>query len=187
MGAIMSESPGLDRRQFIVSALAMGGALVVGTRPDPADAASANATLWDKAAGAGSAEFTPWILIAPDDTVTVRVTTPDIGNGTLTQAAAFVMEELGTSWDKIKVEQASPNRDFREGGVSSNVAGALGYFSGRSTGPERMATYMQVAASARERLKAAAGHKWGVAPSQIEARNSILHHVTTGEKVYIVG
>jgi len=63
------------------------------------------------------------------------------------------MEELGTSWDKIKVEQASPNRDFREGGVYSKVAGYLGYFSGRSTGPARMATYMQVAASARERLK----------------------------------
>ena len=91
-------------------------------------------------------------------THTGRWTTPDIGNGTLTQAAAFVMEELGTSWDKIKVEQASPNRDFREGGVYSKVGGILGYFSGRSTGPARMATYMQVAASARERLKAAAGH-----------------------------
>src|SRR3984893_19542277 len=114
MGAIMSELPNLDRRQFIVSALAMGGALVVGTRPDLADAASANATVWDKAAGAGSAEFTPWILIAPDDTVTVRVTTPDIGNGTLTQAAAFVMEELGSAWEKIKTEYAGPDRDFRD-------------------------------------------------------------------------
>ena len=36
-------------------ALAFGGALVVGIRPDSADAASANATLWDKAAGAGIA------------------------------------------------------------------------------------------------------------------------------------
>jgi len=184
MGAIMSENPNLDRRQFIVSSLAaIGGALVVGTRPDFADAASADATVWDKAAGAGSAEFTPWILIAPDDTVTVRVTTPDIGNGTLTQAAAFVMEELGTSWDRIKVEQASPNRDFKEDGVYSKVGGFLGYFSGRSTGPARMATYLQVAASARERLKAAAGHKWGVPPSEIEASNSILTHVPTGRKV----
>src|SRR3979490_2007876 len=179
----MSEVTNLDRRQFIVSAMAVGGVLVVGTRPGVADAASADASVWDRAAGAGSAEFTPWILIAPDDTVTVRVTTPDIGNGTLTQAAAFVMEELGTSWDKIKVEQVSPNRDFKQDGVYSKVGGILGYFSGRSTGPARMATYLQVAASARERLKAAAGHKWGVPPFQIEANNSILTHVPTGRKV----
>jgi hypothetical protein len=64
----MSEIPNLDRRQFIVSALAVGGVLVIGTRPGVADAASADASVWDKAVGAGSAEFTPWILIAPDDT-----------------------------------------------------------------------------------------------------------------------
>jgi isoquinoline 1-oxidoreductase subunit beta len=179
----MSEILNLQRREFIVSALAVGGVLAIGTRPGVADAASADATVWARAAGTGSVEFTPWILIAPDDTVTVRVTMPDVGNGTLTQAAAFVMEELGTSWDKIKVEQASPNRDFREGGVYSKVAGTLGYFSARSTGPARIATYMQVAASARERLKAAAGHKWGVPPSEIEASNSILAHVPTGRRI----
>jgi len=97
---IMSEILNLRRREFIVSALAAGGVLVIGTRPGVRGRGLRQVhPSWDRAAGADSAEFTPWILIAPDDTVTVRVTTPDIGNGTLTQAAALSWknsEHLGT-------------------------------------------------------------------------------------------
>jgi isoquinoline 1-oxidoreductase beta subunit len=171
------------RREFIVSVVAAGGALAIGTRLGAVHAASADATVWDMAAGAGSAEFTPWLLIAPDDTVTVRVTAPDVGNGTLTQAAAFVMEELGTAWEKIKTEYAGPNRDFKDGGVYSKVGGYEGYFSGRSTSADRMATYLQVAASARERLKVAAGRRWRAPASEVEAKDSVLTHVPTGRKV----
>jgi isoquinoline 1-oxidoreductase beta subunit len=173
----MNETLNVDRRQFIVSALALGGAFAIGTRNDAAAAAAARP---GSKAAAASSEFTPWIVIGQDDMVTVRVTAPDIGNGTLTQAAAFVMEELGTDWDKIRTEYASPNRDFKEGQVYSNVGGILGFFSGRSTAPARMAIYMQVAASARERLKVAAGEKWGVAPAEIEAKDSKLTHAKSG-------
>src|SRR5258708_2657518 len=158
----MNEVTGLDRRQFVLCTLAAGGALVVGLHAHRALSAEPEAIIWDKDDPRGSSEFTPWLSIAPDDTVMVRVTTPDIGNGVITQAAAFVMEELGTSWDKIRPEYASTNRDYRDGHVYSQVAGIVGYFSGRSTGPDRMKTYMQVAASARERLKAAAAAQWGV-------------------------
>jgi isoquinoline 1-oxidoreductase subunit beta len=179
----MSEAVRFDRRQFVVSTLAAGGVLVLGLRNNPALGAESQPILWDNEDPAGSSEFTPWLSIAPDDTVIVRVTTPDIGNGVLTQAAAFVMEELGTSWDKIRPEYASTNRDYREGHVYSQVAGIIGYFSGRSTGPDRMKTYMQVAASARERLKVAAAEKWGVRPGDIEAQDSKLTHKPTGRSV----
>ena len=176
----MTEVTALDRRQFVLSTLAAGGVLVMGLREEGALAAQPQAMMWDKDDPAGSSEFTPWLSIAPDDTVIVRVTTPDIGNGVMTQAAAFVMEELGTSWDKIRPEYASTNRDYREGHVYSQVAGIIGYFSGRSTGPDRMKTYMQVAASARERLKAAAAERWGVKAADIDAQNSVLTHKPSG-------
>jgi isoquinoline 1-oxidoreductase beta subunit len=175
----MNQVTALDRRQFVLSTLAAGGVLVVGLH-EHALGAEPQATPWDKDNPAGSSEFTPWLSIAPDDTVMVRVTTPDIGNGVVTQAAAFVMEELGTSWDKIRPEYASTNRDYRDGHVYSQVAGTIGYFSGRSTGPDRMKTYMQVAASARERLKAAAAAQWGVKTAEIEAQNSVLTHKPSG-------
>jgi isoquinoline 1-oxidoreductase subunit beta len=176
----LNQVTALDRRQFVLSTLAAGGVLVVGLHEHRALGAEPQAIPWDKDDPAGSSEFTPWLSIAPDDTVIVRVTTPDIGNGVVTQAAAFVMEELGTSWDKIRPEYASTNRDYRNGLVYSQVAGIIGYFSGRSTGPDRMKTYMQVAASARERLKAAAAAQWGVRSAEIEAQNSVLTHKPSG-------
>jgi isoquinoline 1-oxidoreductase beta subunit len=176
----MNTETNLDRRQFVVSTLAAGGALVVGFGGSPAQGAEAQTIIWDKPDPAGSVEFTPWISIAPDDTVLVRVTAPDIGQGVLTQAAAFVMEELGTSWDNLRPEYASTNRDHKEGLVYSTVAGGQSYFSGRSTGPDRMKTYMQVAASARERLKAAAAEPWGVKVEDVDAQDSKLTHKPTG-------
>jgi isoquinoline 1-oxidoreductase beta subunit len=179
----MSGASELSRRQFIVSALAAGGALVLGFSEQRANAAEPQVIPWDKPDLNGSLEFTPWLSIAPDDTVSVRVTTPDIGNGVLTQAAAFVMEELGCSWDKIRPEYASTNRDYLNGQVYSKVAGIIGYFSGRSTGPERMKTYMQVAASARERLKVAAAQQWGVKPEEILAQEGRLTHAVSGRSM----
>ncbi len=176
----MNAVTNLDRRQFVCSTLAAGGALVMGLRDQAAQGAEAQTIIWDKDDPIGSSEFTPWLSIAPDDTVVVRCTAPDIGNGVLTQAAAFVMEELGTSWDKIRPEYASINRDYKEGKVYSTVAGGQSYFSGRSTGPDRMKTYMQVAASARERLKTAAAEHWGVKVDDVVAQDSVLTHKPSG-------
>ncbi|HEY4165993.1 MAG TPA: molybdopterin cofactor-binding domain-containing protein, partial [Reyranella sp.] len=161
------------RRTFLVSSVALGGAMVVGTR---AMAATADAVPWDKDPAAEGTEFTPWLTISADDTVLVRGTAVDIGNGTLTQLAGYVMEELNPAWDKIKVEYASTNRDYLENNVYSTPGGALAYFSGRSTGPARMDTYMQVAASARERLKAAAAAAWSVPATEITIKDGVLSH-----------
>ena len=163
------------RRQFLISSAAIGGAMVIGTH---AMAATIDATPWDKDAAAEGTEFTPWLSISADDTVLVRGTAVDIGNGTLTQLASYVMEELNPAWDKIKVEYASTNRDFLEKNVYSTPGGALAYFSGRSTGPARMDTYMQVAASARERLKAAAAAAWSVPATEITIKDGVLSHAS---------
>lgn len=162
-----------SRRSFLIGSMAVGGALVVGTHAQ----AAAEAQPWSKeAAAAGGTDFTPWLNIAPDDTITVRVTAVDIGNGTLTQIASYIKEELDPAWDKIVPEYASTNRDYLEQSVYSTPGGALAYFSGRSTGPARMDTYLQVAASARERLKGAAAAAWSVPASEIEVKEGMLTH-----------
>jgi isoquinoline 1-oxidoreductase subunit beta len=165
-----------NRRNFLVGSMAVGGALVIGTR---AIAATAEAQPWAKEElAAGSSDFTPWLNIGADDTVTVRVTAVDIGNGTLTQIASYIKEELDPAWDKIVPEYASTNRDYLEQNVFSTPGGALAYFSGRSTGPARMDTYLQVAASARERLKAAAAAAWNVPVAEIEIKEGMLSHLS---------
>jgi isoquinoline 1-oxidoreductase beta subunit len=129
------------------------------------------------------AEFTPWISIASDGIITVRVATPEIGNGVMTQGPMLVAEELACDWSKVRAEYAPTSRDYRENGVYALGNAPTGYFSGRSTSPERMKLLLQVGASARERLKTAAAQMWKVPVSEIEAKDSILSHTLTGRVI----
>jgi isoquinoline 1-oxidoreductase beta subunit len=163
----------LNRRQFVLSTLAVGGGLVVGLRPvSEAQAATGNPTPWVQTQGV---DFTAFISISPDNIVTVRNTSPDIGNGTATAAPMYVKEELHCSWDLIKCEFIPPSRDLAEGGAYTKP-GVLAYFSGRSTGEARMVEVLQVAASTRERLKQAAATAWGVPVAEVVAEESMLTH-----------
>jgi hypothetical protein len=126
-------------------------------------------------------ELSPWVEIARDDTVTMRVPTPEIGNGAMTQIAMNVTEELACDWSRVRVEFCSIQRDYLEKGVYN--AGFLPFFGGHGTDKVRMTRALQVGASARERLKAAAASRWHVAVAEIEAKNSVLTHVPSGRRL----
>ncbi|GGF62432.1 aldehyde dehydrogenase [Azorhizobium oxalatiphilum] len=174
----MTDVPTLSRRGFVLSLLAASGALVIGTRPILA--AVVDAEPWTKDTPTGAHEFTPWLSIAPNGQVTVMVTTPDIGNGVVTQALSFVYEELGARWDDLRAQYASTSSDYALGGVYSKVNGSIGYFGGRSTSDERRITYMTAAANARERLRHAAAAQWNVPVGEVEARDGLIHHAASG-------
>jgi len=167
----------IDRRNFIVTAVAVGGGmtLMVAAGPSAAQAAQAAA----KDAAPTGPEMSAWISIAPDDAVLVRAPIPEIGNGALTQCAMTVAEELECGWSNIRAEVASANRNYMENDVYSKAAGSLGFFAGRSTG-DRFKGLLQAGASARERLKAAAAQTWKVPVAEIDAKDSVLTHRPTG-------
>ena len=152
----MGTMPKISRRQFIVSTAAFGGGMALGIVD--ADAAFLGPLPWADGDGLAGSELNPWISIGADDVVIVRVATPEIGNGCMTQTPMLVAEELACDWNKIRAEYAPPSRDYRENVYALGDA-PTGYFSGRSTSPERMKLMLQMGASARERLKAAAGSK----------------------------
>src|ERR1700757_3728148 len=91
----------LTRRQFIVSASLAVGGLALGIVS--AEAGS------DAPAGG---ELSAWLEIAADDTVTIRSPTPEIGNGSMTQVAMNVAEELACDWSRVKVDFCSIQRDY---------------------------------------------------------------------------
>jgi len=168
----MDRAIDLGRRRFIVATAVAGGGLAMGFSPfAAADAAKANA--------GEMPEFNPWLVIGADDSVTVRVTTPEIGNGAPTQIAMTVTEELQCDWSKVRIEYASPTRDYVENSVYSKPAGPAAFFGGRSTLAGWNATLLQVGASARERIKAAAAAQWQVPISEVVARNSKVTHAAT--------
>ena len=51
-------------------------------------------------------EMTAFLVIEPDDSVTIRVPHAEMGQGTTTSLAMLVAEELECDWSKVKVEYA---------------------------------------------------------------------------------
>jgi isoquinoline 1-oxidoreductase beta subunit len=174
----MGSMPDLSRRQFIVTAAAIGGGMALSVVS--ADAAFLGTEPWAASDALAGAELSPWIAIGPDDIITVRVATPEIGNGAMTQTPMTIAEELNCDWSKMRAEYAPPSRDYRENGVYAPGDNPGNYFSGRSTSDERMKLLLQVGASARERLKAAAAARWKVPVAEITVKDSVLTHTPTG-------
>ena len=59
-------------------------------------------------------EVNAWIVISPDDTVTIRIGQSELGQGVWTSNAMMVCEELQCDWTKVRPQYASANRDARE-------------------------------------------------------------------------
>ncbi len=163
----MGKLESVSRRSFLISTAVVGGGMALGFNLSESQAENA------------VAEFTPWITVASDGLITVRSPMPDWGNGTVTQWAMTIAEELNCDWSKIAVEYASPQRMYLEG--KAHPPAIKVHFSGaRSTLGLRVNQGLQLGASARERLKAAAAGQWKVPVTEITTANSVLTHTPTG-------
>jgi isoquinoline 1-oxidoreductase subunit beta len=105
----------VTRREFLATVAAAQGAFVLGfwvpgkasaQTPVPAGAA------WYQ--DPATPEINAWIVIAPDDTVTIRIAQTELGQGVWTSNAMMVCEELQCDWSKVRPQYASANRDARE-------------------------------------------------------------------------
>ena len=98
----------LSRRAFVLSAAAVGGALVVGLRI--ADR---------RLAGSASdfAEINNWITIAPDNTTTIRIARMEMGQGVMTSMAQLLAEELAADWSKVRTKFISIREQLDRGGI----------------------------------------------------------------------
>ena len=165
----------LSRRHFIVTSLTAAGGFAIGMSvlPRLASAGMVAPQPWDN--GPDSHELDAWIAIEPDDTVLIRYSRSEMGQGSMTALPMMVAEELQCDWSKVKVEYASPNRNLRENNVYGDMS-SNGSHSVRLS-HEKM---QQVGASAREQLIAAAAKNWGVQPSECKAANSVVTHTASG-------
>jgi isoquinoline 1-oxidoreductase subunit beta len=172
----MEVQSALSRRELLVTTAALGGGMAIAFVAPLAHAALIDAAPWSKPLPQGAVELSPWIVIAADDSVTVRTPSPESGNGVMTQIAMTITEELHCDWNKVRAESFPPARGTRERVAYPGAGGLTDSFSGRSTNPRRMQMLLQLGASARERLKAAAAQTWDVPVAEIEAKNSVLIH-----------
>src|SRR5207237_8673846 len=84
---------------------------------------------WAALMGNADTEINPWLVVAPDDTMTIRVAQSEMGQQTFTSWSKMICEELECDWSKVRAEYASVNRHFRENTVyrrlATNASGAV--------------------------------------------------------------
>ena len=170
----------LTRRSFLVATLSAAGGLAIGVSI-PGFAAAAplvSGAPWNNDQAAAAGEVNAWIVIDPDDTVTIRCAKSEMGEGVLTSMPMIVAEELGCDWTKVRSEYASANRNMRENMVYK------GMMTGGSSAVRASRPYLQQAgASARARLIQAAAARWNVPAAECEAASSKVTHKPSGRSL----
>jgi isoquinoline 1-oxidoreductase beta subunit len=168
----------LSRRAVVAAGLSAAGGLAIGVtsaRAAAKTAGPAGLTLASPEA-IPPHELSAFLVIEPDNAVTVRIPHQEMGQGTATALAMLTAEELGCDWAKVKIEYASANRNLK----SKNVYG--GQQTVGSSGVRTSVAMMQQAgASARERLVAAAAKRWGVPADACGCSGGRITHSATGK------
>lgn len=153
---------GNTRRDLVVGATVVGGALLVGCGPGDVLAVGAKHDF-----GA----FGPFIKIAADGAVTVISKHIEFGQGNHAGLAAIVAEELDADWSKVKVEQAAANAKVYAN-LGMGVQGTGGSSAISNSWPQLRAA----GASARAMFVAAAAAKWNVPAAEITVKDGVLSH-----------
>jgi isoquinoline 1-oxidoreductase beta subunit len=169
----------LSRRQFVVAGLSAAGGMMLGIGlPGSASARPLGNAPWSTTDAAVANEISAWIVIDPDETITIRIPHSEMGQGAGTSNPMLVAEELECDWAQIKGEFASPNRNIRENNVykDQNTVGSRGVATSWQ--------YLQQAgASARARLIQAAANQWKVPAAECVAENGAVLHKASNRKL----
>ncbi|MEX0739440.1 MAG: molybdopterin cofactor-binding domain-containing protein [Pseudohongiella sp.] len=193
----------MNRRRFLLGTTVIGGGLLLGyavTRPTRQFLANRDH------AEAGQTFLTTWLRIDPDNRVTVVVPHSEMGQGVLTSLPMMAADEMDADWNLVRVEQAPATDLFANGVLIKGFAMSMGLsvpaFLDRTvdfatlkaaeimnmqiTGGSSSVRFtgemgMRAAgAAAREMLVNAAAAQWNVAADECDARNSFVHHDTSG-------
>ncbi len=165
----MAETTTFTRRQFVVGSAAGGAGLAFGFA---LTGASQDALAITEPA---TPEINAWVVIDPDDTVTIRIARSEMGQGTLTGLAQLVAEELDCDWSKVTTEYPTPGQSLARNR-------AWGSFStGGSRGIRDSHQYVREGGAAAKLLllEAAAG-AWDVPVAECSGADSVITHGPTG-------
>lgn len=151
------------------SLLKAGAGLVIGAYVARAD------KLFAQAAAPPKVNIAPntFLVIKPDNTVTVLCKGLEFGQGPFTGAATLVAEELDADWSQMRAEHAPSNPELYK-----NLAFGLQGTGGSTFIANSFIQMRQIGAAARQMLVAAAAESWQVPADQITVENGVIKHAS---------
>ena len=154
-----------SRRGFLIAAGGTTAGLMIGSNLSLGTAEAAKTT---------EGAFNPFVIIAPDSTVTVLSKHLDKGQGAATGLATLVAEELDAAWDQVRVEFAPSNAKL----YNNLQWGPYQGTGGSSAIANSWQQYRSAGAAAKEMLVAAAAKAWNVPAGEIKVSMGKLSHAS---------
>lgn len=191
------------RRAFLFGAVAVAGGAAFGYYkyrqdwPNPLDS--------DAPEGAGV--FNPYVMIAPDNTITVIVPRAEMGQGVTTTLAALVAEELDVPLSMVSVEHgpagnayfntamvsaAAPFYEFDRSFMAETVRSTMGVAAkflgiqgtgGSTSTVDAFDKMREAGATAREMLKDAAAKRWSVTAANLKTGDGKVTGPASGQSL----
>lgn len=159
----MSQAMEMKRRTFIQSVATVGGALVVGFHLPSRNASAASDV----------PELNAWVHVAPDNTVTLRASQSEMGQGPTNGNLMMFAEEMECAWP-VNFEFGSGRPEY------INPLAGLQITGGSTATPGFWDVMRKAGAQTRHMLIQAAAKQWGVDPSECTARNSVVSYKGPG-------
>lgn len=167
----MSEKMQIDRRQFVLAVAAVGGGLAVGFHVPGVGIREARADALEN-------EINAWVVIGRDNSTTIRIGRPDIGQGSTTATAQFIADEMDADWSKIKTESALESRHLK-----LNLVYGSRLIAGSQSTLQDNQRLREVGAQIRAILVRAAAKRLNVQETELTTSDSIITHAPTNRKL----
>src|SRR5438876_6769065 len=160
----------LNRRTFLKVSAAGGAFIVGGHLPGLRESSTAEA--------AGVFEPNIWIKIGADDSVTLKLTQLEMGQGVMTSMPMLVAEELDMDWTKLKTEWVPA--DPRYG--NPNFGGAQ-ITAGSNSVRGMWKLLREAGGTARAMLVTAGAQTWGVPENTVSTEKGEVVHKASGRRM----
>lgn len=159
----------LSRRRVLQAGAAIGGGLLIGWRPSPADSKEA------------AEAFAPNAFLTIDRAGRVTVTSPmvEMGQGTYTSLPMIVAEELDVSMSQVEVAHAPPSDKL----YGNPAVGGAQLTGGSASIRGFFMPLRQAGATAREMLVAAAAAKLKVSAAELTTDAGFVVHAGSKQRL----
>jgi isoquinoline 1-oxidoreductase beta subunit len=152
----------MKRRTFLQTTATAAGGLMVGFH------------FGGEQAAAQTPELNAFILVNPDDTVTLRIHKSEMGQGVVTSISQILADELEADWTRIRTVFPGVRPEY-----GTPMMGTYGSLSIR----QGWTPLRRAAAAAREMLMQAAANRWNVPVAQVRAENNSVVNTATNARL----